>query len=85
MTQSGRMLCALTWLPELQKQTLVDTGVRLKHHRGFTLGMIEGIEQLCLLCPEWQISTAVVSAWIRCGHSGEPVTRLASGQQDPRY
>lgn len=85
MAVGGHVYPTLKGLPELQERTLVDTGVQLEHRGGFALGMVEGTERLCLLCPECWISIAVVSAWIWCGHCGEPLTWLASRKQEPLY
>lgn len=85
MADSGHMLPALTWLPELQEWTLVNIDVRLEHRKRFALGMIDGMDRLCLMCPECQIPTAVLRAWIWCSHCGERLTQLAFSQQDPRY
>lgn len=85
MAEGVRLLPTLVWLPEQQEQALVDTGVRLERRGGFTLGGIEGAERLCLLCPEYRITTAVVSAWAWCGHCDDPLTWLASSQQEPQF
>lgn len=47
--------------------------------------VIDGAERLCLFCPECQIPTAEVTVWARCGHCGEPLTRLGLVQQEPQY
>lgn len=75
---------ALSWLHDLQEQTLMDTSVQLEHRRGFALGMFEGMELLCM-CPECGILTTVVSAWVWFGHYCEPLTQLVSSQQGPQY
>lgn len=49
------------------------------------MGVIDGAEWLCLLCPERRIPTIGVTAWAWCGHCGEPLTRLEPVQQEPRY
>lgn len=36
--------------------------------RGFALGMITGMEKLCLLCPGYRKPTAEVGAWMKCGY-----------------
>lgn len=74
--KGARVYLALTWSLDLQELTLVNTGIRLEHRRGFTLGVIKGMEWLCLLCHGCRILTAVVSAWIQCRHCDETFTRL---------
>lgn len=78
MAKCTHVFPALTRLPDLQEQTLVDASVHLEYREGFALGMIKGTEQLCLLCPQCRIPTAVVSAWMRCSHCGKTLTQLAS-------
>lgn len=41
---------------------MVDTGVQLEHQGGFTLGMINRVERLCLLCPECRRPTTAIRA-----------------------
>lgn len=85
MVEGGCLLPALILLPEKQEKALVDTGIRMETHGGFALGVIDGTERLYLLCPEFQIPTAVVTAWARCGHCDEPLTQLGPIQQEPQY
>lgn len=49
---------------------------------GFALGIIEGTERLSLLCPCCRRPTAVVTAWIRCGHCDKLFTKLMQSQQE---
>lgn len=42
VTEGGRLLLTLQYLPEMQKQVLVDTGIRQKPHGGLALGVIKG-------------------------------------------
>lgn len=52
---------ALIWLPENQEVTMVDTGVRLEHRGGFTLGLIKRLERgVCYVLaagdpPQWSV------------------------------
>lgn len=61
----------------------MDTRVRLEHPGGFTLSMIKGTKQLCLLCTACRIPTGVVSAWIQCRHWDKPLTKLTFCKQEP--
>lgn len=72
MAEGGCLFPTLTWLPEKQELTLVET-----------LEMIDGTKRLCRLCPEYQ--TEVVAVWARCGHCNKPLTRLGPIQQEPQY
>lgn len=82
MVEGAHMYPALTWLSDQQEWTLVNTGVRLKHHGEFVLSMMKGTEHLCL-CSGCKIPTAVVSTWIQYRHCDEPLTRLISCEQEP--
>lgn len=74
---------ALTWLHDMQEVTLLDTGVQLEHQGEFSLGMIEGMVRLCLLCPGCRRPTTVISAWICCGHCDELLPMLTASEQEP--
>lgn len=73
---------ALTWLPEVQEMTPMDTGFPLEHRGGLDLGLIKGTERLCLLCPGCRRLTALVSAWIQCGHCEELLTKLTQSEKE---
>lgn len=71
----------LTWLPDMQELTLVDQ-CQAGALGGFSLGMIEKMERLCLLCPGCRRATGVVSAWIQCMHCDKLLTRLMESRKE---
>ncbi|PIO30457.1 hypothetical protein AB205_0199140 [Aquarana catesbeiana] len=76
---------AMQLLSDVQDRFLVDTGVRLELTGGLALGVIDGVEKLCMLCPGCQRPTVGVIAWAQCGHCGIQLTRLGPVQQEVKY
>lgn len=68
-----------------QDQVLVDTGIHLEITGGLALGMVEGMERICMLCPGCQKPTMGVCAWARCSHCRSQLTRLGPLQQEVQY
>lgn len=77
---------AMQRLSDLQDRVLTDTGVRLELTGGLALGVIDGVERLCMLCPGCRRPTVEVTAcWAQCGHCGIQLTRLGPVQQEVKY
>lgn len=85
MEEGDRRMPAVQRLPEMQDWVLIDTGIRLELCGGLALGVIGGVEWLCMLCPRCHLPTMRVNAWAWCGHCGEPLTRLWPVQWESRY
>lgn len=85
MAWSGQSAPTMQQITEMQDQILVDTGIRLELTGGLALGVVDGVEKLCLLCPGCRKPTVGVNAWAQCGHCRTQLTRLGPKQEEVRY